>query len=67
MFNTTTMQLLAGAMYGHKGDARYKAVFEPPSVGKYYGSAQCWADTDGDTVPDTEMGKTKTFSFSVVA
>jgi len=67
MFNTTTMQLLAGAMYGHKGDARYKAEFVPPSVGKYYASAVCWADTDGDTVPDTPTGNTKTFSFNVVA
>jgi len=54
-------------MYGHKGDARYKAEFVPPSVGKYYVSAQCWADTDADTVPDTAMGKIKGFSFSVIA
>jgi hypothetical protein len=66
-FETTTMQLLAGEKYGHKGDARYKTAFAPPSVGKYYASAVCWADTDGDAVPDTSMGKTKTFSFSAIA
>jgi len=36
-------------------------------VNKYYPSAQGWADTDADTVPDTAMGKIKTFSFSVIA
>ena len=66
-FETTTMQLLAGEKYGHEGGARYKTAFAPPSVGKYYASAVCWADTDGDAVPDTSMGKTKTFSFSAIA
>jgi len=66
-FETAPILLPAGAMYGHKGDARYKTAFVPPSVGKYYVSAQAWYDADGDTVPDTAMGKQKTFSFSVVA
>jgi len=65
-FETDPTLLPAGAMYGYKEDTRYKAAFVPPSVGKYYVSAVCWADTDGDMVPDTPMGKVKTFSFGVV-
>ena len=65
-FETDPILLPAGAMYGDKKDARYKAEFVPPKLDKYYVSAECWADTDADTVPDTSMGKVKTFSFNVV-
>jgi len=60
-FETDTILLPAGA------STLLHATFVPPSVNKYYPSAQGWADTDADTVPDTAMGKIKTFSFSVIA
>ena len=65
-FETPTIPLAAGAMDGHEKANRLRAAFVPPTVGKYYVSAQCWADTNLDTVPDNPMGKMKTFSFSVV-
>jgi len=59
-FETAPMLLQVGAM------SRCSTAFVPPSVGKYEVSAQAWADTNADNVPDTAMGKIKTFSFSVV-
>jgi len=57
---TAPVLLPAGAV------ARLNAAYVPPSVGKYYPTAQAWYDADGDTVPDTAMGKQKAFSFNVV-
>jgi len=65
-FETPTMPLPSGAMYGDKSDARYMTPLTELDPGKYYVSAQAWADTTGDKIPDTPMGKIKTFSFSVV-
>ena len=65
-FETQTVALEAGAMYGKVKPYNLKAAFVPPMLGKYYVSAQCWADTNLDTVPDTPMGLVKLFAFRVV-
>ena len=70
-WETDTIPLLAGALFGDKKDARYLSPFPtpfpslPPAVGKYYVSAVCWVDTDVDGVPATSMGRTKSFSFNI--
>ena len=65
---TPTVPLAAGALAGKVKPYNLKAAFmlDITMLAKYYVSAQCWADTDGDAVPDTAMGKIKTFSFRVV-
>jgi hypothetical protein len=70
-WETDTIPLEPGALFGDKKDARYLSPFPttypsiPPALGKYYVSAVCWVDTDVDNVPDTPMGSVKTFSFNI--
>jgi len=59
-YETATMLLAPGQF------SICSTTFEPPMPGKYYVSAQALADTNGDTVPDTVMGKIKGFSLSAV-
>jgi len=58
-FETVKMLLPVGSV------SECSTAFVPPELGRYDVSAVCWADTNGDNVPDTAMGTVKTFSFKV--
>jgi len=62
---TPAISLPVGAMYGDTKPNRLKVAFVPPAVGKYYVSARCFADTDGDDIPEFPMLEIETFSFTV--